>query len=107
MSDNQHRYGVTVTTLEEAGGEGRASLAVEQRDRARGRLLRAARSALAERGWATRVDEVAEAAGVSRRTVFRHFDTRENLFAQALRESLRAYGDRVGPTAADSVPPDG
>lgn len=85
----------------------RRSLADAQRDLARDRILRAARSALAERGLATTIDEVADAAGVSRRTVFRHFDTRENLFAQALRDGLRSYGDRIGPSIGETVPPDG
>jgi len=93
---------VTVTERD-AAGSARATLVAEQRDLARERILRAARGALAERGLATTVDEVAEAAGVSRRTVFRHFDTRENLFAQALRESLRSYGDRVGPSVGATV----
>lgn len=71
------------------------SLADEQRDVARNRIVRAARRALAERGLATTVDEVADAAGVSRRTVFRHFGTREALFAAAIREGLRSYGQHL------------
>ena len=52
---------------------------------------------LADRGLATTVDDVAEAAGVSRRTVFRHFSTRENLFAVAIRDGLRTYGEHLPP----------
>lgn len=76
---------------------GPASLVQEQRDLARSRIVRAARRVLAERGLATTVDEVAEAAGVSRRTVFRHFSTRENLFAVAIRDGLRTYGEHLPP----------
>lgn len=76
---------------------GPASLAQEQRDLARSRIVRAARRVLAERGLATTVDDVAEAAGVSRRTVFRHFSTRENLFAVAIRDGLRTYGEHLPP----------
>ncbi len=78
-----------------------ATLADEQRDVARARIVRAARRALAERGLATTVDDVAAAAGVSRRTVFRHFTTRENLFAVAIREGLQAYADQLTPAPAD------
>jgi AcrR family transcriptional regulator len=81
-----------------------ATLAEEQRDIARARIVRAARSMLSTRGLATTVDDVAEEAGVSRRTVFRHFSTRENLFAVALREGLRSYGGQLpsgGPEAGD------
>lgn len=78
---------------------GGTTLAEEQRDLARARIVRAARRVLAERGLATTVDDVARAAGVSRRTVFRHFATRENLFAVAIRDGLRTYGAHLPPRA--------
>lgn len=71
------------------------SLADEQRDHARSRILRAARHVLAERGLATRVDDVAAAAGVGRRTVFRHFETRDALLAAAVTDGMRSYGDHI------------
>jgi AcrR family transcriptional regulator len=71
------------------------SLAEEQRDHARSRILRAARQVLAERGLATRVDDVAAAAGVGRRTVFRHFETRDALLAAAVTDGMRSYGDHI------------
>jgi AcrR family transcriptional regulator len=70
-------------------------LAEEQRDVARSRILRAAGAVLAERGLSATVDDVAEAAGVNRRTVFRHFATREGLFAAAIREGVRRYAVQV------------
>jgi AcrR family transcriptional regulator len=73
------------------------SLAVEQRDVARARILRAARVVLAARGLAATVDDVAEAAGVNRRTVFRHFTTRDALFAAAIREGVRRYAEQIPP----------
>jgi len=77
---------------------GPLSLADEKRDVARTRILRAARIVLAERGLATTVDDVAAAADVSRRTIFRHFETRERLLAEAIREGLRSYSQQL-PTA--------
>lgn len=84
---------------------GGSTLLEEQRDLARSRIVRAARRALADTGLDTTVDDVAAAAGVSRRTVFRHFVTRERLFAAAIREGLQAYAehlpaDRVGEDPA-------
>lgn len=61
----------------------------------RQRIVLGARVELAERGLAVRVEDVAAAAGVSRRTVFRYFETRESLLAAALRDSMRSYGDHV------------
>ena len=77
------------------------SLLDENRDRARARIVRAAQKALASRGLATTVDEVAAAAGVSRRTVFRHFATRERLVAAAIRAGLRSYAEHVPPPPPD------
>lgn len=61
----------------------------------RERIVRGARAELAARGLAVRVEDVAAAAGVSRRTVFRYFETRESLLATALEDSMRSYGDHV------------
>jgi len=58
-------------------------------------ILRGARAELARLGLAVRVEDVAEAAGVSRRTVFRYFETRKSLLAAALEDSMRSYGDHV------------
>ena len=86
-------------TSDEEGVAGRArperDLSEELRDVVRTRVLRAARKVLAERGLATTVDEVAVAAGVSRRTVFRHFTTREQLLADAIRDGLRSYAGHL------------
>jgi len=73
----------------------RPSLVEEHRRSARDRILRAARLVMAERGLATRVDDVAVAAGVGRRTVFRYFESRDALLAAALTDSMRSYGDHI------------
>ena len=101
MSDKASRYNAAPMGTQPAPAA--ASLADEQRDLARRRIVRAARRALAERGLATTVDDVAEAAGVSRRTVFRHFATRENLFAVAIRDGLRTYGEHIPPGPGDDL----
>jgi len=99
-------------TLDASPATDRASgsLADEQRDVARARILRAARTVMAARGLETTVDDVATAARVSRRTVFRHFETRERLLAEALRDGLRSYGQQLamasevgGADGADAV----
>jgi AcrR family transcriptional regulator len=101
MSDKGARYNAAPMGTEPAAAA--ATLAEEQRDVARTRIVRAARRVLAERGLATTVDDVAEAAGVSRRTVFRHFSTRENLFAVAIRDGLRTYGEHIPSGPADDL----
>jgi len=77
------------------------SLADEQRELAQARILRAAGAALAARGLAATVDDVAGAAGVSRRTVFRHFATRDALFVTVIRAGVRRYAEQI------PAPPDG
>jgi AcrR family transcriptional regulator len=74
----------------------------DPRAAARERIVRGARAGLAERGLAVRVEDVAAAAGVSRRTVFRYFETRESLLVAALQDSMRSYGDHVPRPAPDA-----
>jgi len=76
------------------------ALADEQRDVARARILRAAQAVLADRGLSATVDDVAEVAAVNRRTVFRHFATRDGLFAAAIQAGVRNYGDQAPPVPA-------
>lgn len=78
-----------------AVNEGSTSLADEQRDVARHRILGAARKVIATRGLDTRIEDVADAAAVSRRTVFRYFPTRTALLAAALHDSLQRYREHV------------
>jgi len=82
---------------------GLPSLADEQREVAQARILRAAGSVLAARGLAATVDDVAEAAGVSRRTIFRHFVTRDALFVAVIRAGIRRYGEQIPPPEDDDL----
>src|SRR5580658_1455552 len=77
------------------------SLIDEQREVAQARILRAAGVALSARGLAATVDNVAEAAGVSRRTKIRHFATRDALFVAVIRAGVRRYAEQI------PAPPDG
>ena len=63
------------------------------------RIVRAASGVIAERGLHATVDDVAAAAGVSRRTVFRHFSTHDELFIAA----IHAVWEKMNEAAA---PPD-
>ncbi|MBY8862921.1 TetR/AcrR family transcriptional regulator [Nocardia sp. CA2R105] len=54
-------------------------------------LVRAATRALVDRGLDATVDDVAQHAGVSRRTVFRYFATRDDLLAAAILAGLPAF----------------
>jgi AcrR family transcriptional regulator len=78
------------------------SLAEEQRELAQARILRAAGSVLATRGLAATIDDVAGAAGVSRRTIFRHFATRDALFVTVIRAGVRRYAEQIPPPPAGS-----
>jgi AcrR family transcriptional regulator len=83
---------------------GGPSLADEQREVARARIVRAAGAVLAARGLAATVDDVADAAGVSRRTIFRHFATRDALFVTVIRAGIRRYAEQIpAPPAGDDL----
>ena len=77
------------------------SLIDEQREVAQARIRRAAGVALAARGLAATVDDVAEAAGISRRTIFRHFATRDALFVAVIRAGVRRYAEQIPAPPAD------
>ena len=73
-----------IDDLAEGDGAGRTN----QKRRTRRDLLEAARQLLSEGGTPT-VSEVADHAGVSRRTAYRYFPTAEQLLADAALEGLR------------------
>ncbi len=75
---------------------GRPTLGEETRAVVRARIVQGAVTALAETGFDVTVDEIATTAGVSRRTVFRHFATHDEVLAAAVEEILASY-DRLVP----------
>lgn len=64
-----------------------------RRDFVRTRILKAAQDMIFVRGLSMTVQEIADAAGVSRPTVFRHFGTLDALLAEAVTEAMHAYVD--------------
>ncbi len=62
-------------------------------------ILAAAGQAFAEDGPAVPVDEIARRAGVGAGTLYRHFPTKEVLFAAVLDEHLSRLVDRAGELA--------
>jgi AcrR family transcriptional regulator len=76
----------------------RPDLRAEQRSVADARILEGAMAVFAERGLEGTVDDVSAASGVSRRTVFRHFDSHGELFAAAMDRILATFEERLpGP----------
>jgi AcrR family transcriptional regulator len=71
------------------------TLAEEQRLTTVNRIVRAAGRLISEQGLDVTVEGIAEAAGVSRRTVFRHFPTRENLLAAAVQAWVEDFGEAL------------
>jgi AcrR family transcriptional regulator len=74
------------------------------RNRTRRAILGAAASVLA-RDRAATLAEIAEAAGVGRSTLHRHFADREELVAAAVEDSLTALGESVEDAALAQGPP--
>lgn len=68
----------------------------------RSTVIRAARRLLAERGLEVSMDDLASAAGVGRRTLFRHFASRDELIASALDSALDWYHSRL-PEQVDDL----
>ena len=82
-----------------------------RRAEARGRIVAAARELIAEGGYvAAQVAPVAEKAGVAVGTVYRHFPSKSDLFAEVFREAsqhevdaMRAAIERTEGTAAERI----
>lgn len=70
---------------------GVSDLRESKRQAAVDHLVRAATRALVDRGFDATVDDVAQLAGVSRRTVFRYFATRDDLLATAILAGVPAF----------------
>jgi len=79
----------------------RPALGTELRAFAAARIVQGALAALARQGLDATVDDVAAEAGVSRRTVFRHFATQGELFCAAIDEVYRIY-DQSLPEPPDA-----
>ncbi|WP_319455846.1 MULTISPECIES: helix-turn-helix domain-containing protein [unclassified Mycobacterium] len=58
-------------------------------------VLPAARRVVMQIGLETTMDQIAEAAGVSRRTLFRLFDSREKLIAAAFAAGMAGYSEQL------------
>src|SRR5947209_19887027 len=63
--------------------------------RNRERILDSARSVFAEYGPEAQMDDVAHQAGVGVGTVYRHFDTKEALLVELMREKFRLFAART------------
>ena len=83
--------------------DGRPTLGDQTRSLTRERIVEGAMAAVAAHGLDATTDDVAEAAGVSRRTVFRHFTSHGELLAAAIIEMWRVFGARFpGPPAPEA-----
>src|ERR1700753_3657268 len=77
-----------------------------RRDERRAQLLRAAATAFLVGGYAgTSLDDVAAQAGVTRMIIYRHFDSKRDLYREVLLDTRRRIEARIGPP--DPVVPPG
>ena len=77
----------------------------KQRDETRQRLIEAAGRLFAERGYEeTTSAEIAQAAGVTERTLFRHFDTKADLMLGNWRENAAALAAAMRKQPDDAPP---
>ncbi len=85
------------------------SLSEAQQELTRSRIRRAAMEVVARRGFDATVDEIAQASGVSPRTVFRHYASHDRLIAATVKDMFEACGlpPRVGDVDGwiDGQPP--
>jgi AcrR family transcriptional regulator len=78
----------------EENGSSPPSLADEQQQLTRSRIRRAAMEVVARRGFAATIDEIAQASGVSPRTIFRHYTNHDQLMVSTVKDMFEACGQR-------------
>jgi len=102
MESTQDHRGRSGTVAPEGSDESeRPTLREDSRSRARARIIQGAMHAIAASGLDATIDEVADASGVSRRTVTRHFATHGELIAATIDEGLTFIGTHI----PDAPPP--
>jgi AcrR family transcriptional regulator len=74
--------------------------------RNRARVLAVAQRVFAAEGLAVPIDEIARRAGLGVGTVYRHFPTKEALFAAIVRDKLERLVEHVESLAGDPAPGD-
>src|SRR5258708_27018343 len=74
--------------------------------RKRGAIVEAARQAFLENGYAqTSMDRIAETAGVSIKTVYRHFENKDDLFSAVMQAACSPGGfDELKSKKPDQAP---
>lgn len=80
------------------------TLVEQKRQTTADHLVRAAVAGLAKHGFAVTVDDIAREANVSRRTIFRHFATRDDLLAVALTEQSDMFRSALPQLGAQDWP---
>jgi AcrR family transcriptional regulator len=81
--------------VDKADGSPPHTLAQEQQRLTRSRIVRAATQVVARRGFDATVDEIARAAEVSTRTVFRHYASHDQLMVATIKEMFEICGRRT------------
>lgn len=74
------------------------------RDRTAAAIVESAAAVLAERGDAASMEEIANAAGISRATLYRYFPNREELLGAMAAASVRELADRVSEAGPATLP---
>jgi len=87
MSPNTYRQ----VTQESVSSEQLGTILKSRKSTVEFAILRATKTLLATTGLNVSMDAIAEEAGISRRTLFRHFSVRDELVARALDESLAYF----------------
>jgi AcrR family transcriptional regulator len=91
--------------MEAPEDERELSLSAEKRQISEERIVRATMATMAQRGFSVTIDEIAAVAGMSPRTIYRYFDTRDQLIAAGMRGMLKACNQPIPglPSVTDDL----
>ena len=80
---------------------------IEKSELTKNKILAAAEGEFSEKGiWGARIDSIAESAGVNKRMIYEHYESKENLYKTVLERVYARLAEYENENYNENLPPD-
>jgi len=80
---------------------------IKKSELTKNKILAAAESEFSEKGiWGARIDTIAESAGVNKRMIYEHYESKENLYRTILERVYLRFAEYENENYIKNLPPD-